>query len=116
MIRNLLNTDRNKIEKILFDTNNFNPEEIKIAMELVDVYINDPAQKDYEIFVDEAENKDINGYVCVGPRPLTTGKGMRQVTRQSAILQSVLSRSQKLFLDLEEMSSCYLIGRESTLV
>ena len=73
MRRNLLNTDRNKIEKILFDTNNFNPEEIKIAMELVDVYINDPAQKDYEIFVDEAENKDINGYVCVGPRPLTTG-------------------------------------------
>lgn len=73
MIRKLVNTDRNKIEKILVDTNNFNPDEIKIAMELVDVYINDPAQKDYEIFVDEAENKDINGYVCVGPRPLTIG-------------------------------------------
>ncbi|MFA5011658.1 MAG: GNAT family N-acetyltransferase [Ignavibacteria bacterium] len=73
MIRKFINTDRNKIEKILVDTNNFNPDEIKIAMELVDVYINDPAQKDYEIFVDEAEDKDINGYVCVGPRPLTVG-------------------------------------------
>lgn len=73
MIRKLLNTDRNKIEKILTDTNNFNSDEIKIAMELVDVFINDPAQKDYEIFVDEADNNDINGYVCIGPRPLTTG-------------------------------------------
>lgn len=72
MIRKLLNTDRNKIEKILVDTNNFNSEEIKIAMELVDVYINEPAQKDYEIFVDE-ESNEINGYVCVGPRPLTVG-------------------------------------------
>ena len=72
MIRKLLNTDRNKIENILVDTNNFNSEEIKIAMELIDVYINDSNQKDYEIFVDEDGN-DINGYVCVGPRPLTAG-------------------------------------------
>ena len=72
MIRKLLNTDRNKIEKILVDTNNFNEDEIKIAMELIDVYINDPYQKDYEIFVDE-DNNDINGYICVGPRPLTAG-------------------------------------------
>ena len=73
MIRKLLNTDRNLIEKILIDTNNFNSDEIKIAMELIDVYINDPEQKDYEIFVDVDGDNNITGYVCIGPRPLTVG-------------------------------------------
>lgn len=73
MIRKLLNTDRNVIEKILVDTKNFNSDEIKIAMELIDVYINDPEQKDYEIFVDAGDDNIISGYVCIGPRPLTVG-------------------------------------------
>lgn len=73
MIRNLKNTDREKIYNILVDTKNFNEDEIKIAMELIDVYINDKDQKDYEIFVDENEDKVLNGYVCIGPRPLTVG-------------------------------------------
>ena len=73
MIRVLENSDRDKIEKILFDTNNFHDDEITIAMELIDVHINDREQRDYEIFVDENENGVINGYVCIGPRPLTKG-------------------------------------------
>lgn len=73
MIRRLLNTDRNVIEKILVDTGNFNSDEIKIAMELIDVYINEPDQKDYEIFVDADDDNVITGYVCIGPRPLTVG-------------------------------------------
>jgi aminoglycoside 6'-N-acetyltransferase I len=73
MIRKLLNTDRNVIEKILVDTKNFSSDEIKIAMELIDVYINEPEQKDYEIFVDVSEDDIITGYVCIGPRPLTVG-------------------------------------------
>lgn len=72
MIRALENIDRDKIERILIDTNNFNQDEIKIAMELVDVYLNDKEQKDYEIFVD-SDNHMVNGYICIGPRPLTKG-------------------------------------------
>lgn len=72
MIRKLIHSDREKINNILTDTNNFNEEEIKIALELIDIYINDKEQKDYEIFTDEDEDK-IRGYVCIGPRPLTTG-------------------------------------------
>ncbi len=72
MIRKLENTDRQKIYDILVETNNFNDGEINVAMELVDVYIGDKEQKDYEIFVD-AENEVIKGYVCIGPRPLTAG-------------------------------------------
>jgi ribosomal protein S18 acetylase RimI-like enzyme len=73
MIRHLKNTDRENIFNILVDTNNFNDDEIKIAMELIDVYINDEEQNDYEIFVDENDDGVINGYVCIGPRPLTVG-------------------------------------------
>jgi GNAT superfamily N-acetyltransferase len=72
MIRKLINSDRDKIEKILADTKNFNEDEIKIAMELIDVYINVKDQKDYEIFTD-ADGEVVNGYVCIGPRPLTVG-------------------------------------------
>ncbi|MBX7044872.1 MAG: GNAT family N-acetyltransferase [Ignavibacteria bacterium] len=75
MIRELIQDDREKIKNILTDTNNFNDDEITIALELLDVYLNNPGQKDYEIFVDtnEEDEKDLNGYVCIGPRPLTEG-------------------------------------------
>ena len=75
MIRKLIEADRNKIKNILTDTNNFNEEEIRIALELIDVYLKDKEQKDYEIFTDEEENStgNVRGYVCIGPRPLTTG-------------------------------------------
>jgi len=73
MIRNLINTDREKIYNILVDTNNFNEDEITIAMELIDVYLDNEEQNDYEIFVDENEDNVLNGYVCIGPRPLTVG-------------------------------------------
>ena len=72
MIRKLIYSDRDKIEKILVDTKNFNEDEIKIAMELIDVYLSIADQKDYEIFVD-ADGEVVNGYVCIGPRPLTVG-------------------------------------------
>jgi len=71
MIRKLVEDDRDKIKSILIDTNNFNDEEINIAIELVNIYINDESQKDYEIFVDDENG--IRGYVCIGPRPLTVG-------------------------------------------
>jgi len=71
MIRKLKYEDRNRIEKIITDTNNFSGDEINTAMELIDIYLNVRDQKDYEIFVDEGENGIINGYVCIGQRPLT---------------------------------------------
>ena len=75
MIRKLIKADREKLRIILDDTNNFSEDEIKIALELIDVHINDKDQKDYEIFTDEDDDGtgNVRGYVCVGPRPLTTG-------------------------------------------
>ena len=75
MIRPLIKDDRDKIRQILIDTDNFNEDEITIALELIDVYLNNGEQKDYEIFTDENEDdkNGVNGYVCIGPRPLTDG-------------------------------------------
>lgn len=75
MIRTLIQDDREKIKKILIDTNNFSDDEVSIALELLDVYLNNPGQKDYEIFVEvnDEDTKELNGYVCIGPRPLTEG-------------------------------------------
>lgn len=72
MIRKLRKADRTKLRKILIDTNHFNKEEIKVAVELIDVYLNNPRQKDYIIYVYETGNqKKAGGYICYGRRPLT---------------------------------------------
>lgn len=73
MIRPLIKEDRDKIEQILIKTNNFNEDEISVAIELIDVYLNNKDQKDYEIFTDADESNNVNGYICIGPRPLTEG-------------------------------------------
>lgn len=75
MIRPLINDDRDKIHQILIDTNNFNEDEISIAIELIDAYLDNKDQKDYKIFTDANENdiESVNGYICIGPRPLTEG-------------------------------------------
>jgi ribosomal protein S18 acetylase RimI-like enzyme len=72
MIRPLEAEDREQVVKILVTCGSFTEEEIKVALELIDIYIIDKSQKDYEIFVD-AEDKIVHGYVCIGHRPLTEG-------------------------------------------
>ena len=73
MIRKLQNNDREQIYSLLVATNNFTADEVKVAMELVDIYLNNPSQEDYLLFVDVDDSDKVNGYVCIGPRPLTTG-------------------------------------------
>jgi ribosomal protein S18 acetylase RimI-like enzyme len=70
-IRPLAVADREPIEGILRATNVFNEEEIQIALELIDICLTDPRQKDYEIFSSVDSDGRIAGYVCVGPTPAT---------------------------------------------
>ncbi|MFI5236888.1 MAG: GNAT family N-acetyltransferase [Ignavibacteriales bacterium] len=72
MIRKLKPADAKIIESMLIETPNFNNEEIKVAMELVNLAAADPKQTDYNLFVYE-ENGMILGYHCTGKRPLTDG-------------------------------------------
>jgi len=70
MIRKLRSDDAPVLESILKRIDNFKDEEVRVAMELVNIAASDPEQKDYNVFVYEDEGK-ILGYHCTGKRPLT---------------------------------------------
>src|SRR5207253_6557668 len=72
MIRKLVSHDKEKIKKILIDTKHFNDDEINVAIELIDVYLNDAEQQDYmiQVYVNDDTNA-VEGYICYGKRPLT---------------------------------------------
>lgn len=72
MIRKFKNNDRDQIELLINEINQFTSDEKEVALELVDEVINDADQKYYNIFVYE-ENKKIVGYHCTGKRALTKG-------------------------------------------
>ena len=73
MIRLLAEKDREKLHSILIDTKAFTSEEIAVAMELVDIVLQRPDQKDYQIdCVVDAQDQPI-GYICYGPAPMTQG-------------------------------------------
>jgi ribosomal protein S18 acetylase RimI-like enzyme len=72
-IRKLIASDRKAVARIIRDVGNFNAEEVDCALELVDIFLNNPLQKDYDIAVAEAPNGDVCGYACWGPIPLTRG-------------------------------------------
>jgi hypothetical protein len=72
MIRKLEKNDREEILRILTDTRHFNDDEITVAMELIDLYLNDEKQTDYIIYVKaNEETGSAEGYICYGRRPLT---------------------------------------------
>jgi ribosomal protein S18 acetylase RimI-like enzyme len=74
MIRKLETGDRDELKRIIEDTGHFNEDEIKVALELIDIYLNDAKQTDYIAYVIENdETKKAAGYICYGRRPLTEG-------------------------------------------
>jgi len=54
-------------------TNRFSPVEIEVALELIDIYLNQPQQKDYRFYCAGDESEIVAGYVCFGPTPMTEG-------------------------------------------
>ena len=72
-IRKTVKEDRKAIRAILVRTEVFNQEEIDCALELIDIYLNNPSQKDYSIASAINGNNEIVGYVCYGKTPLTYG-------------------------------------------
>ncbi len=72
MIRKLKQADVKTIENILWKIPAFNEEEIKVAMELINIAASNPLQTDYHVFIYE-EDGMIIGYHCTGRRPLTDG-------------------------------------------
>jgi ribosomal protein S18 acetylase RimI-like enzyme len=69
----MIKNDRQDIYKMVSETEMFTPAEVEVAMELVDIFLNDVHQKDYWLAVAEYEDYQVIGYVCYGPTPATDG-------------------------------------------
>ena len=72
-IRKLQHEDKEPIRQILQETDVFTNEELAIAIELIEIFLDDPKQQDYDIYTAVNEQSEIAGYVCLGPTPLTNG-------------------------------------------
>lgn len=73
MVRAMRPEDRESVLEIIRDTEMFTPQEIAVAEELIDIYLNRPGRKDYFLAVVEDENGGVVGYLAYGPTPLTQG-------------------------------------------
>ena len=72
-IREMRKEDRESVQKILVETKKFTQEEIDVAMETIDIYLNNRSQKDYFIFSAILEDNSITGFINFGPVPITEG-------------------------------------------
>ena len=59
------------LKEILAATGVFKKEEIEVAVELMEIVIEEPEQKDYLMFTGVDQEQKVAGYYCVGPTPLT---------------------------------------------
>ncbi|MEX1138289.1 MAG: GNAT family N-acetyltransferase [Bacteroidota bacterium] len=71
LVRPFAKEDIQPLKEILVATGVFKKEEIDVAVELMEIVIEEPDQKDYLMFTGVDEEKKILGYYCVGPTPLT---------------------------------------------
>ena len=71
-IRPMTGKDKAAIMTILRALPEFTPDEVVIAEEVIDAYLQKSFSSGYHIFVAEADSSVI-GYVCYGPTPLTVG-------------------------------------------
>jgi ribosomal protein S18 acetylase RimI-like enzyme len=69
-IRTVQDSDTKQIQEIVEQVGNFNPVEVKVALELVEDALRN-AKSDYRVCVLEDDAALVRGYACYGPTPLT---------------------------------------------
>jgi ribosomal protein S18 acetylase RimI-like enzyme len=73
VIRPLAEKDKDSIRTILSDSQMFRDDEIDVAFEVIDEYLEDPDESDYWSFVATDESDAAIGFMIVGPNPMTVG-------------------------------------------
>jgi ribosomal protein S18 acetylase RimI-like enzyme len=73
MIRPMTAADKPAVMDLIRATGFFRTNEVVVAEELIDTYLEEPDQKDYGIVVVEDEAKRVAGYMTYGQTPLTAG-------------------------------------------
>jgi ribosomal protein S18 acetylase RimI-like enzyme len=71
-IRKLQKEDREQIRQFIIETDVFTYNEISVAMELIDTYLSNPKQNDYDCYSAVIDD-EVTGYICLGPTPVTDG-------------------------------------------
>ena len=70
-IRKIEPRDRAGLKALLNAQTHFKPEEIKVALELIDIALTHLGQEDYIIRIAEGPSGEVAGYICHGKAPLT---------------------------------------------
>lgn len=71
--RSLKDQDRKPLERMLASIRSFDAQDRALAMELIDIALDQAEQKDY-LFILAIDDQDREiGYTCYGPTPLTDG-------------------------------------------
>ncbi len=73
MVRPMLAEDKPAVMDLIRATDMFTDAEVQVAEELVDIYLRDRDQKDYNVVVVGGEAGGVAGYMTWGPTPLTEG-------------------------------------------
>lgn len=71
-MRSLKPGDLPELTRILVDTGAFTQAEVECAVELLEIVLDQPQQKDYLVAVAEEDDR-VAGYILYGPVPLTEG-------------------------------------------
>lgn len=71
-VRPMTSKDKPAIMQILRNTPEFKPDEVVVAEEVVDSYLQNPSGSGYYALVAETDSS-IAGYICFGPTPMTEG-------------------------------------------
>jgi GNAT superfamily N-acetyltransferase len=70
-IRPIEANDREAVRGLIDGTGAFQPHEVDVAMELVDIALTRTGQDDYHPFVLEEEDGTVAAYACFGKNPMT---------------------------------------------
>lgn len=70
-MRPFVREDKLPLKEILEATGVFRKEEIDVALELMEIVIEEEGQQDYIMAVSTDEHQVVRGYYCVGPTPMT---------------------------------------------
>jgi ribosomal protein S18 acetylase RimI-like enzyme len=70
-IRGIQTKDRPRLKAILAAQRHFKAQEVEVALELIDIGLSRPFQKDYTIRCVEEDETGVQGYICYGKAPLT---------------------------------------------
>ncbi len=73
MIRRMEARDKDAVLGFVRATGFFTPAEVDVAEELMDIYLGQPDQRDYDVVVVEGESGAPVGYMTWGPTPLAEG-------------------------------------------